>query len=145
MFSNPIPSSDKLLNVLFEDYAQNHFLKNFKKKYPGVQWMATECSIRADLGRLRMRNNTTQYSAQIDQLKHKGGYWLAKYDFRVAKTKESSKSSGNRCIVFIDDPHDKLSVLLIYSKTDLPKNKDETVYIYDVLDDQYKDVMSFFR
>lgn len=144
MFSNPISSSDKLFNVQFEDFAQTHFLKNFKKKYPGKQWEVTENSIKADLGRLRMKNNTTQYSTQVDQLKHKDCYWLAKYDFRVAKTKESSKTSGNRCVVFIDDNHDKLSILLIYAKTDLPKNKDETVFIYDVLNSHYKDTIRLF-
>lgn len=142
MFSNPIPASDKLFNVQFEDYSQNHFLKNFKKKYPGKQWDLTESSIKADLARLRMENNTTQFSAQIDQLKHKDCFWLAKYDFRVAKTNESSKSSGNRCVIFIDNKHDRLSILLIYAKTDLPQNKSETAYIYEILNSQYKDMMS---
>ena len=139
MFTNIIPSSDKLLQVKYGDYAAGHFLMDFEKKYPGLQWVVTNNSIMADLSRLRMPNNDTQKSSQIDELRHNGDYWLAKFDFRVAKTKESTKTSGSRCIVFIDNSRDSLSILLIYNKNHLPKNKDETAYIFDVLKEQYPD------
>ena len=137
MFTNLIPSSDKLLQVKYEAFAEGHFLKDFEKKYPGMQWELTNRSIMLDLGRLRMPNNDTQRSSQVDELKHCGAYWLVKYDFRVAKTKESTKTSGNRCIAFIDNEKDSLSILLIYNKNNLPKNQDETVYIFNILKEQY--------
>ena len=144
MFINLLPTSDKMFSVSFSKYSENHFLKTFQKKYPGKQWELTLKSILEDLARLRMPNNETQRGQQIDELKHFDECWIAKYDFRVAGTKESTKGSGNRCIVFIDVNKNKLEILLIYNKTDLPKNKDETVYIFDVLEEQYPDYMSRF-
>lgn len=145
MFTNLLPISDKLMNVQYKDFAKSHYLKNFMKKYPGIQWKVTEESIKQDLSRLRMRNNKTQFSSQIDQLKYNNYHWLAKYDFRIAKTQESSKSSGNRCVVHIDNLNDLLEILLIYSKTDLPKNMGETAHINEILNSQYKNVMKHFE
>ena len=112
MFSNLLPVSTSIFNVSFTTFACSHYLKNFVKSYKGRQWDLTEKSIKEDLSRLRMPNNKTQYTGQIDELKHKDDYWLAKYDFRVAKTKESTKSSGNRCVVSIDNSKDLIKFLL---------------------------------
>lgn len=141
MFTNLLPESEKLYSVKYSDYAGTHFLKKFEKKYPGIQWEYTDKSIRQDLARLRMKNNTTQKSSQIDELKHKDCYWIAKYDFKIAGTKVSTKDSGNRCIVFINNSKDQLEILLIYHKDDIPKNKKETQYIMDVLKEQYGEYM----
>ncbi len=126
MFTNLLPVSENLYSVLYSKYAKTHFLKKFQKKYSGKQWEFTEESIKQDLARLRMKNNTTQRGNQIDELKHKDCYWLAKYDFKIAKTMTSTKDSGNRCIVFINNDKDLLEILLIYHKDDIPKNKTET-------------------
>ena len=69
MFSNLLPVSSVLFNVTYKEYAKSHFLKEFEKKYKGKQWEKTESSIFEDLKRLRVENNTTQQSSQIDQLK----------------------------------------------------------------------------
>lgn len=137
MFINLIPATEKTFNVQYEDYALKHFLKDFEKKYPGDQWESTNKSILYELARLRMPNNDIQRTQQVDELNHGGCYWLFKYDFRIAKTKESYKTSGNRCIAFIDNDKDLLKILLIYNKNHLPKNKDETVYIYDTIRLEY--------
>lgn len=142
MFTNFLPKTEKLLRVQYAEYAKNHFLKDFEKKYPGIQWEATNKSIQYDLSRLRMPNNDIQQTQQVDELKHKCECWLIKYDFRVAKTTESPKTSGNRCIVFIDNDKDFCQILLIYNKNHLPKNKDETVYIYDVMKQEYGEIYS---
>ena len=143
MFTNLLPQSEQLLTVEYTDYANGHYLKRFKKDYPGRQWELTDVSIREDLARLRMPNNVTQRSKQIDELKHKGDYWLAKYDFKIAGTKVSTKDSGNRCIVLIDNARSKLDILLIYHKDDLPKNQNETQYIESTLQKQY-DLLQLF-
>ena len=145
MFSNLLPVSSILFNVSYKEYAKSHFLKEFEKKYKGKQWEKTESSIFEDLARLRMINNTTQQSSQIDQLKHKDEYWLFKYDFRIAGTNQSTKSSGNRIVGFINNNENKLEILLIYNKTDLPKNKKETQYIEDTISENYQEILSLFK
>lgn len=144
MFTNFLPKTEKLFQVQYADYAKKHFLKNFEKKYPGVQWEVTDRSIQFELARLRMPNNDTQSSQQVDELKHKDNYWLIKYDFRVAKTKESTKSFGNRCVVSIDNSKDLIEILLIYAKDDLPKNQNETAYIFNTVKSQYGEIWKRF-
>ena len=145
MFSNLLPVSSTLFNVSYKEYAKSHFLKEFEKKYKGKQWEKTESSIFEDLKRLRVKNNTTQQSSQIDELKHKNEYWLFKYDFRIAGSNQSTKSSGNRIVGFIDNMQNQLDILLIYSKNDLPKNKKETQYIEDVLSQNYHEIEELFK
>lgn len=144
MFTHLLPNSNKLFSVVFAEYAKTHYLNKFIKKYKGKQWDYTEMSIKQDISRLRMVNNTTQNSSQIDELKHKDNYWLAKYDFKIAGTKESTKSSGNRCVLFIDNSIDLIQILLIYNKNDLPKNKKETQYIFSELEDNYSTIYNLF-
>lgn len=137
MFTNLLPQSEQLLNVQYTEYAKRHFLKRFQKDYPGKQWQLTDASIRQDLSRIRMPNNETQFSNQIDELKHADNLWLAKYDFKIAGTRVSTKESGNRCIILINIDTEKLDILLIYHKNDLPKKQSETQYIYDVIENEY--------
>lgn len=92
-----------------------------------------------------MINNTTQQSSQIDQLKHKDEYWLFKYDFRIAGTNQSTRSSGNRIVGFITNNENTLEILLIYNKTDLPKNKKETQYIEDTISENYQEILALFK
>ena len=84
-----------------------------------------------------MKNNNTQRSDQIDELRHNGDYWLAKYDFRVAGTKTSRKDAGNRCIVFIDNKKEELEILIIYHKDDIPKSPKETEYILNIVKKEF--------
>ena len=144
MFTHLLPNSGNLLRVLFSDYSKKHFLKKFEKKYHGRQWDLTEKSICQDLARLRMKDNITQQTQQIDELFHQRDYWIAKYDFRIAGTKQSTKNSGNRCIVFIDNLKNLCEILTIYNKPDLPKNKSETQYIETVLRTEFQDYFYHF-
>lgn len=145
MFSNLLPKNNLLFSISYKDYAKSHFRKDFEKKYKGRQWEKTEISIFEDLSRLSMVNNTTQESSQIDELKHKDSYYVFKYDFRVAGTNESTKSSGNRVVGFIDTSAHKIEILIIYAKSDLPKNKGETAYIEDTLKENYPEIVSLFK
>ena len=53
---------------------------------------------------------------------------------------KSPKTSGNRCVLLIDNDKELIQVLLIYSKTDLPKNKKETEYIKSIIFEQYSNI-----
>lgn len=135
---------DEIFGVYFSDYSKKHYLKEFQKKYKGKVWFYTEESIKQDLARLGFQNNTTQRSTQIDELKYKDNNWLAKYDFRIAGSKFSPKDSGNRCVVHIDGNKRIINILMIYNKNNLPKNKGETEYIYDVINKEFKDLEELF-
>lgn len=144
MFSNLLPVSTTPFYVSYKDYARTHFLKDFEKKYKGKQWEKTETSYMEDLRRLRMPNNKTQQSMQVDQLRFKNDCWIFKYDFRIAGTNESTKSSGNRIVGFIDSRANKLEILLIYGKTDLPGNMGETAYINNIIKNFYPEIDKLF-
>lgn len=141
MFTHLLPNSYDLFSVKFTSYSLKHYLSDFKKKYKGKQWDLTQMSIIEDLSRLRMENNTTQLSGQIDELKYSDGMWLAKYDFKIAGTKQSTKDSGNRCILFINNDQNTIDILLIYNKNNLVKNTKETKYIFDVLKENYPNLI----
>lgn len=49
MFTHLLPESEKLFVVEFSDYAEKHFLKEFRKDYKGAQWEITEDAILDDL------------------------------------------------------------------------------------------------
>lgn len=134
MLTHLLSRNNELFSVTHTDYCKHHYLKDFQKKYKGKQWDYTEKSIIQDLSRLRMENNSTQSSRQIDELKYSNHEYLAKYDFKIALTNESTKSSGNRCILHIDEKNDIIQILLIYNKIHLPKNKDETKWVMDEIE-----------
>lgn len=144
MFTHHLPQSNNIFGFEFTSYAKKHYLNKFIKKYPG-KWSYTEDSIRNDLSRLRIKTNTTQFSNQIDELMHSNNKWIAKYDFSIAGSMISPKSSENRCIVYIDNDKELIKVLLIYSKTDLPKNTKETVYIKNILSKEYPEINETFK
>lgn len=139
MFTHHLTKDNQLYGVIFSEYAKTHFLKEFKKKYKGKVWDYTELSLRQDLSRLSMENNKTQYSSQVDELKYKNPFYIVKYDFKIAGTKESTKTSGNRCICHIDSITKIITILLIYNKNDLPKNQGETEYIFKTIREHFKE------
>ena len=134
MFTHLIPTNDaNLLRVFFSDYAQRHFLRDFRKIYPKKAWQFTEESILQEISRICVSTSDLQRTQQVDELWHNGGCWIFKYDFRVAGTKVSAKASGNRCIVYLNIETCTAEVLMIYDKKCLPKNQGETAFIESIL------------
>ena len=145
MFTHLLPYDNKLFVVQFSDYARHHFLKRFEKDYKGKQWNVTVESILQDMARIKVCDSDLQKTQQVDELWHKGSYWVFKYDFRVAQTRDSTKSSGNRCVAFLDNAVDKIEILMIYGKGDLPKNIGEQAFIEQTLNENFKDSLSLVR
>jgi len=145
MFTHQLFKDNKLLTVKFDVYAERHFLKRFKKDYKGKQWEITEDSIVEDLSRIKMVDSDLQHSQQVDELWFKDNCWIFKYDFRVAKTKEYTKASGNRCICYIDNGNNKMLILMIYGKGDLPKNIGEQSFIEQTLNNEFTEFMIFLK
>ena len=125
MFSHQLDKNSNY-HVEFSEYAENHFRKQFRKKYKGLIWCITENSIVQDLKRIAYHLQSTQ---QVDELWQKDQTWIFKYDFAIAKSGKSPKNSGNRCVCVLDDQQKIITIILIYAKTDLPKNMSETAFI----------------
>jgi hypothetical protein len=145
MFTHQLFNDNNLFTVSFSGYAKRHYLKRFEKEYKALQWEITVESIFQDMARIKISDSDLQKTQQVDELWHKDNYWIFKYDFRVAQTKESSKSSGNRCIAFLDNAANKIIILIIYGKGDLPKNIGEQAFIEQVLDKEFQDFMLLVR
>ena len=145
MFTHRIFNDNNLFAVKFSDYARRHFLKRFEKDYSGKQWDVTVESILQDMSRIKTGDSDLQKTQQVVQLWQKDNYWIFKYDFRVAQTKESTKSSGNRCVAFLDNAANKIIILIIYGKGDLPKNTGEQAFIEQTLSNEFRDYMSLVR
>ena len=145
MFTHPIFNDNNLFIVKFSKYAKRHYLKRFEKTYKGKQWDITVESILQDMMRLKTSSNDLQRTQQVDELWHKNEYWIFKYDFRVAQTKESTKSSGNRCVAFLDNKQNKIIILIIYGKGDLPKNISENAFIKQTLCTEFEDYFCLVR
>lgn len=101
--------------VLIEEYAKRHYIKVFKKKYKG-SWDVTETAIIQVIRRIDNILGLTDKAEIIYDCKRKS---LVKLDFKIAGTKESAKTSGNRAIVFVDHISRTCNVLLIYSKNEI--------------------------
>ena len=145
MFMHQIFIDNMLFTVKFSVYAKRHYLKRFEKDYVGRQWDITVESIFQDMSRIKTSDSDLQKTQQVDELWHKGSYWIFKYDFRVAQTKESTKSSGNRCLAFLDNAANKIEILLIFGKGDLPKNIGEQAFIEQTLTEEFQTVYSCTR
>jgi len=145
MFTHRIFNDSSLFTVEFCDYAKRHYLKRFEKEYLGKQWDITVESIVQDLARLKTSDSDLQKTQQVDELWQKDDYWVFKYDFRVAQTKESTKSSGNRCVAFLDNATNKIIILIIYGKGDLPKNIGEQAFIEQTLDKEFREYLSLVQ
>ena len=145
MFTHQIFNDNHFFTVQFSDYAKRHYLKRFEKDYSGRQWDVTVESIFQDLSRLKTSDSDLQKTQQVDELWQRDKYWIFKYDFRVAQTKESTKSSGNRCVAFLDNAANKIIILLIYGKGDLPKNIGEQAFVEQMLSNVFQDYMSLVR
>ena len=145
MFTHPLFNDNNLFSVRFSGYAKNHYLKRFEKDYRGKQWNITVESIFQDLARIKTSDSDLQRTGQVDELWHKDSYWLFKYDFRVAQTKESTKSSGNRCVAILDNAANRIEILFIYGKGDLPKSTGEQAFIEQTLIKEFRGYMSLVR
>jgi len=145
MFTHLLFYDDNLFTVKFSGYAKSHYLKRFEKDYKGRQWEVTTESVFQDMARIKTSHSDLQRTQQVDELWHKGNYWIFKYDFRVALTKESTKSSGNRCVAFLDNALNRIEILLIYGKGDLPKNMGEQAFIEQTLYEVYLEYFSLVK
>jgi hypothetical protein len=118
--------------VIIESFAERHYIKSFSKKYKGA-WDATWKGIAAEFQRMDSLFSTSIAETIIDA----GTIKICKTEFRVQGTKESRKSSGNRCIVAVHTDIKTVNVLLAYCKDDLG-NGPETATWKSMVRENYK-------
>lgn len=117
--------------VMFEVFAERHFIKSFQKKYQG-KWDITRRAIIAEFERI----DSLLLTDRAETISDKGGTKIVKTKFKMAGTQESAKTSGNRCIVLVNETNRTVSVLLVYGKTDL-SSKNETAEWKSLIKEQY--------
>lgn len=124
--------------VEFENFAGGHFVKKFQKKYKD-KWIATERTIIAVCERI---DNMIRYN-RADLISESGGYKLVKLDFAVEGTRLSPKTSGNRCILFINEDTRLVKILLVYSKNEI-STPNETQKWKSVIKKEFSEVSEIF-
>ena len=126
-------------SVRVEKFAERHFIKGFEKKYRS-HWDVTMRAITAELERIDMLLLTDKAETICDA----DGVRIVKTKFRVAGTKESAKTSGNRCIVAWHAEQQFVAVLLVYGKTDL-SGHNETAAWQSMVRENYPEYEHFFK
>ena len=126
-------------SVVFDSFTERNFIKSFSKKYKSA-WVKTE----QDIIEVCKRIDAMLEYSRADLISVSKQYKLVKLDFAVAGTQTSPKSSGNRCILLIDEDVRRVTVLLVYSKNDIgPPN--ETQKWRAVIKSQYPGIADVFR
>lgn len=123
--------------VVFEDFTQRHYIKSFAKKYK-TSWDFTLEFLREEFKKIDILFLKSIAETIVD-----GEVKICKTEFKIAGTKESRHSSGNRCIVAIYPTESDVRVLLVYAKTDL-SGHNETAEWQNIIKTnypQYKDLL----
>lgn len=118
-------------NVKTEAFAEKHYIKNFRKKYK-THWDSTLKGILKMLEGLDSILDTDI----IEQINFHNNLVIFKMEFRVFGTKCSKKSSGNRCILALNNKIKEIRILLVYHKNDIGE-KNETATWKKIIRDNY--------
>ena len=125
--------------VIFEDFTKRHFIKNFEKKYKS-QWNKTQ----DDIIFVCEHIDKMLLTKRADLISVADNFRLVKLDFAIFGLKISPKSSGNRCILFLDDRMRTVRILLVYSKNDIPTHN-ETQEWKNIIKIQYPNTKDIFN
>lgn len=118
-------------SVQIEDFAKSHFINSFEKKYKS-KWDLTLRAVMAELERI----DSLLLTSRAETITDTGSLKIIKTQFRVVDTKESAKTSGNRCIVAWNTEKQVVYILLVYGKTDL-RGHNETAEWKSIIKENY--------
>lgn len=117
-----IISTNTKVTIEIDSYAERHFIKDFVKKYK-KQWDLTLISIKTVL--LHLDNLLLTDKAEIIHSFPQGR--IIKFEFKLAWSKKSAKSSGNRMILYHGFTTHTCYILLVYHKWHIKWNN-ETIW-----------------
>ncbi len=125
-------------SVEFDDYTTRHYIKSFEKKYK-TAWDKTQDDLIEVCRRIdsMLEYKRADLIASVDQFK------LVKLDFAVEGTKISPKSSGNRCILVINEDYRSARILMVYSKNNIG-SPNETSKWKKTIKHQFSDIAEIF-
>ncbi len=126
-------------SVEFDPFTERHYVKKFKKQY-GEKWTATMRDIVSVCERI---DNMLRFN-RADLISVSGCFKLVKLDFAVEGTHISPKSSGNRCILLVDEDKRAVKILLVYSKNEIGPPR-ETDTWKSIIKNQYKEISQIFK
>lgn len=125
-------------SVQIGKFAERHFIKMFEKKYKS-HWDVTLRAIYFELERI----DSLLLTDRAETICVNKNLKIIKTKFRVDGTKESAKTSGNRCIVVCDEEKRDVTILLIYGKTDLAGHN-ETAKWQELIKENYPEYKHLF-
>ena len=120
--------------VVFEPFAERHFIKTFAKKYQG-SWEKTYGVLVLEFSLVDLLFEKTIAEAITDRT---ADVYICKTEFKIAGTAASRHGSGNRCIVAVCKSTAKVHVLLVYCKTDID-GSNETAWWKGVIKQNYSE------
>ena len=129
--------------VLFESYSENHFIKDFQKKYR-KNWLVTRTALVKEFARvdqLVLNGRTNPPIHQTDDRRE----WILKHEFAIAGLRESRKSSGRRIIAYVNHDQKVVRILLVYHKDQLGKKSNETGEWERVVKAEFKTLLVNFH
>lgn len=119
-------------SVVFETFAERHFIKTFEKKYRGA-WDITRSFL---AGEFRFVDVLFFKSIAEHITDKKADIVICKTEFKISGTQDSRHASGNRCIVALCKSTATVHVLLVYAKTDIHESN-ETAKWKSLVKDNY--------
>ena len=128
-------------SVVLDDFARRHYIKDFEKKYK-PHWHQTLDTLTELCRRVDRLLDLGRSSA--DLIKTVDQQQLIKLDFAVEGTRKSSKASGNRAILWVDNNHHTVTILMIYSKNHIKRNRGETAWWQREVQDNVDGVSATF-
>lgn len=105
--------------VSFSAYSERYFIKKFAKKHKD-KWASTKETIKFMCERI----DTMLQTQRADLIQYTDDSKIVKLDFAIVQSHMSPKSSGNRCIIFVNERLHTAEILLVYSKNEIgPPNE----------------------
>ena len=108
-------NDEQNFDVIFEGFAERHFIKHFRRKYKKA-WDVTKNAIIAEFKRI---DNILGCNDYTETIKSKDCFRLIKLYFKIAGTNESKRGSGNRVIGIVNIKARICKILLVYSKNNI--------------------------
>jgi hypothetical protein len=130
---------DQFYTYNFQPFCEKHYIKEFSKKYKNF-WVRTRNDIINSIKRIDMFTKLKR----ADVISIDSCYQLVKLDFAIDGLRQSAKSSGNRCILHVDNESRHVEILLIYSKNNICE-PNETSKWKSKVKQEFPEIASIYR